>query len=184
MDYIIYKITNQINNKIYIGQTTENLNNRWKRHCGYQLKDNTYLHRSMSKYGIENFVIEEIDRADSQNELDEKEYKWILYFKSFNKEFGYNLKKTKGKCGGDTLSSSDRKEEISKKISISKRRDKNPNSVKVKAINLLNEEELIFTSMIDCQEKLDIPRHDIISRRCRNIIKKPYKNMWNFVYLE
>ena len=38
--YYIYKITNDINDKIYIGQTTESLKQRFNRHCGYQLNDN------------------------------------------------------------------------------------------------------------------------------------------------
>ena len=183
MKYIVYKITNLINNKIYIGQTTESLKKRWKRHCGYQLNDKTYLHNTMKKYGIKNFSIEIIDMAKNQEELDEKEYFYIKLYMSDNKDIGYNLKNTKGKCGGDTITNSINKSNICKNISNSKKKNKNPNSKKIKAINILTKEEFIFNSMIECQEKLNICRHDIISRRCRNLIKKPYKNTWNFVYL-
>lgn len=49
MQYIIYKIINDFNNKIYIGQTTETLEKRFARHCGYQLNDDTYFHRVIKK---------------------------------------------------------------------------------------------------------------------------------------
>lgn len=47
--YFVYKILNDINDKVYIGQTTESLENRFKRHCGYQTKDGTYFHRAIKK---------------------------------------------------------------------------------------------------------------------------------------
>ena len=180
--FIIYKITNLINNKIYIGQTTETLAQRFKRHCGYQLNDNTYLHRAMKKYGVENFIIEQIDEANNQNDLDELELYWMDYYKSYDVEIGYNVRKTKGKCGGDTLSNNQNLPEISDKLSKSKMGCKNPQSKKVTAINVITDEEIIFDSFSDCQRTLDIPRHDIIGRRCRGKISKPYREEWLFKY--
>lgn len=180
--YSVYKISNDINAKIYIGQTTETLDKRFKRHCGYQLKDGTYLHNAMKKYGIEHFSIELVEIVQSQKQLDEKEYYWIQFYDSI--KYGYNLKKEKGKCGGDTLSNHPNIQEIKNKISKSKEKEKNPNSIKVKAINIKTSEEKIFNSMKECQIYFNIHRHDIISRRCRNIIKKPYKDILNFEYIK
>lgn len=75
MQYLVYKITNDINDKIYIGQTTETLEQRFARHCGYQLKDDTYLHRAMSKYGIQHFSIKLVETCRDQDELDQCEFK-------------------------------------------------------------------------------------------------------------
>lgn len=181
MEYIIYKITNILNNKIYIGQTTETLKQRFKRHCGYQLNDGTYLHKAMKKYGIENFIIEEIERVQNQEELDLREYYWINYYESHIK--GYNLKNSIGKCGGDTLSNNKNISTIKQKISESKKLDKNPNAKKIKAINLKTEEFFYYNSMKECQIALGIKRHDVISKRCRKIINKPYNNEWFFEYI-
>lgn len=181
MAFLVYKITNRINNKIYIGQTTETIEKRFKRHCGYQLQDNTYLHRAIKKYGADNFFIEQIDEANSQEELNEKEFYWIKYYQSDKQ--GYNLKATIGKCGGDTLSNHANIDIIKQKISESKKLDKNPQSVKIKAINIKDNIERTYNSMKECQNDLNISRHDIIGRRCRGIIKKPYNNEWLFEYI-
>lgn len=69
VEYIVYKITNKLNGKVYIGQTTEGIEKRWKRHCGYQINDGTYFHNAIKKYGAENFTIEIIDKAKNQEEL-------------------------------------------------------------------------------------------------------------------
>lgn len=58
---IIYKITNLINNKIYIGLTTCSLKERWNNHRHCVKSDPRHLYCSMRKYGIENFKIEQID---------------------------------------------------------------------------------------------------------------------------
>lgn len=148
------------------------------------MNDGTYLHRAMKKYGIENFIIEAIDTAYSQIELDEKEIFWITKLNSINKKIGYNLKSSKGKCGGDTLSSHPNIEDISIKISNSKIGGLNPQSKKVKAIDINTGNEIKFNSFSDCQKSLNIPRHDIIGRRCKHIISKPYKNQWLFEYVD
>lgn len=182
MNYYVYKITNDINDKIYIGQTTESLKQRFNRHCGYQLNDNTHLHRAMKKYGIQHFSIELVEEVDNQKKLDEREFYWINFYNSV--ENGYNTKNVIGKCGGDTLTNHPNLEEIKKKISESKLGGKNPNARKVKAINIETLEELEFNSFSECQQCLNIPRHDIIGRRCSGKIKKPYLDKWNFCYVD
>lgn len=87
----IYKIENQINNKIYIGQSV-NIEKRWKNHIvassnkcdkGYEYP----LYRAIRKYGIENFNFEVIEEC-SREELNDREVYWINYYDSINK--GYN----------------------------------------------------------------------------------------------
>lgn len=90
----IYKITNLITNKIYIGQTTKSIEERFRGHIkeskNYS-KSNQYIHKSMRKYDVKNFIIEEIDIAYSKEELDIKEEMHILNKNSLVPN-GYNLK--------------------------------------------------------------------------------------------
>ena len=56
--YLIYKITNKINNKIYIGLTKTGLELRWKKHLQASFSnrsDNSIFHKAIRKYGIDNF---------------------------------------------------------------------------------------------------------------------------------
>lgn len=180
---IIYKITNKLNNKCYIGQTSETLQKRVKRHFGYQCKENdTKFYRVIRKYGKDNFYFEQIDESNNQDELDEKEVYWIHFYDSVNN--GYNSKNDKGKCGGDTLTHNPNLDKIREKISKSKLKELNPNSTCIKVTNIKTSEELIFNSMIECQERLFIPYHSIISKRCKHKILKPYKNIYQFEYIE
>ena len=84
----IYKITNKMNNKIYIGQTNRTIEIRWKEHCRH-LNKNMPICRAIKKYGKSNFLVEELEECPN-NKLDEREQYWIKYFDSFNKENGYN----------------------------------------------------------------------------------------------
>lgn len=87
---IIYKITNRINGKIYIGQTARSLQRRWKEHCcpsGHC----RLLIKAIQKYGRENFTIEQIDCAIDREEANAKERYWIAFYGSAEKEKGYNL---------------------------------------------------------------------------------------------
>lgn len=92
--YIIYKITNLINGKIYIGRTSVGIESRWRGHLR-RFKDGLYnhlrLYRAFAKYGIENFRIEEIDCCLSFEEMKKTEGEWIIKLNSFNKEVGYNM---------------------------------------------------------------------------------------------
>lgn len=85
----IYKITNQINQKAYIGQS-KNISSRWRAHrTKYQTED-TLLYRAMRKYGIDNFSFEVIEECDI-DQLNDKEIFWIEYYNTHNLEKGYNL---------------------------------------------------------------------------------------------
>ena len=87
---IIYKITNLMNNKVYIGLTTTPLNNRWCAHIRESRKSHLHLYSAMRKYGIDSFKIEQIDSADSIEKLGELERYYIKLYKTDNPEFGYN----------------------------------------------------------------------------------------------
>lgn len=88
---IIYKITNSINGKVYIGLTTVTLEARWRGHIKDSRVCDRHLYRSMRKYGLENFTIEEIDNTDDFKELGELERYYIKTFDSRNPDKGYNI---------------------------------------------------------------------------------------------
>ena len=84
----IYKITNQINQKIYIGKTEFSIEKRFKEHCRDAFRDRNEkrpLYAAMRKYGIENFCIELIEETEKP---EEREIYWIEYYRSFKD--GYN----------------------------------------------------------------------------------------------
>lgn len=83
----IYKITNLINNKSYIGQSVD-IQRRWSRHRNYNLFQTDYpLYRAFEKYGIKNFNFEVLEECSIQ-ELDSKEIMYIQHYDSYNN--GYN----------------------------------------------------------------------------------------------
>ena len=107
---IIYTITNLINGKKYVGQTIHSMNQRMTGHKA-AAKTNSYpLYHAFKKHGLASFVIEEIDRATSVDELNEKEVYWINVFDTLSPN-GYNLKL--GGNGGGCHS-----EESKKKIGL------------------------------------------------------------------
>lgn len=117
---IIYKIKNKINGKIYIGQTKSDrgFNSRYcangqgiERVYNYYLnnkgsgKYNIHLIRSIEKYGIDSFEVDEIfDIAFSKQELDIKEKCWISIYKTLDSKYGYN-KRDGGQDGSPTYES-------------------------------------------------------------------------------
>ena len=86
----IYKITNKINGKSYIGQTIQNVKERFYQHCATKCSQailNMVIHKAINKYGKSNFTIEVIEEVESTN-LNDRERYWIRYYDSYNN--GYN----------------------------------------------------------------------------------------------
>lgn len=88
----IYKITNKINNKCYIGQST-NLKSRINSHKSmlkHNNESNVLLKRATEKYGYKNFEIEVIKYC-VEEELDYYELYFIQYYGSYKRNKGYNI---------------------------------------------------------------------------------------------
>lgn len=88
----IYKITNLINNKSYIGKTIQTIKTRFSKHCSNAKTKKDFcilITKDIKKYGKENFVIEEIDVAYSKKELKLLEGVYISWFNTLIPN-GYN----------------------------------------------------------------------------------------------
>ena len=94
----IYKITNRVNGKVYIGQTIKQPQERFTEHKYIanhpQFDHKSKIHAALRKYGFENFVIETIQECEKE-ELNELEIYWIQKYDSYRN--GYN--NTVGGCG-------------------------------------------------------------------------------------
>lgn len=111
---IIYKVTNKINGKVYIGQTIRSLKARKQNHVWNALnkKNNYRFHNAIRKYGSENFTWEIlIEGTGSQETLNELEKHFICLYNSFEK--GYNLT-----LGGGTSIGFRHSEKTKKEMSI------------------------------------------------------------------
>lgn len=99
----IYKITNRVNEKIYIGKSTyKNLRLLIARyHKEIKQKDKArYIIRAMLKYGIDNFEFEVILDAVPEEQLSSEEIKYIAACQANNETIGYNLTiGGEGTCG-------------------------------------------------------------------------------------
>lgn len=96
---IIYKVKNNITNQIYIGATTKSIEERKQDHfqktlSGSELK----FHSAINTYGTNSFVWEQIDTAESIDELAKKEIQYIEEFDTisngYNSDKGGGFKKT------------------------------------------------------------------------------------------
>ena len=122
----IYKITNSINGRVYIGQTRRNVRTRWREHIYYSYHQakhyHAILHAAIRKYGKEAFEVSIIEECENDR-LNEREIYWIKQYNSIKE--GYNISR-----GGDGGSSVDGEEifslwqsglcakEIAKKLSL------------------------------------------------------------------
>ncbi len=87
---VIYKITNLVNNKVYIGQTTRSIEERWADHCSNR-KKTSLISSAIIKHGKENFTIEILESCSDLETLNLKEKEYIQLYKSMNLDIGYNL---------------------------------------------------------------------------------------------
>lgn len=123
----IYKTTNLINNKIYIGKHIWHKAEIDKSYLG----SGVYLKKAIDKYGKSAFICEILDYAETLEELNKKEIEYILKFNSMDPSVGYNLTRSgdgtylPGRCLGHPSDP-----EVRKKISNTlKKLWNDPNSI-------------------------------------------------------
>jgi group I intron endonuclease len=126
---LVYKITNTINDKVYIGKTKSHygikpygIKGRWAQHkTNHNIpsrKDECrVLYNAMRKYGVKCFEIEEIKRCDL-DEYDDYEIELIAFYDSTNDNFGYNISK-----GGKGRSIAETSDEVRTKISKAQKKN-------------------------------------------------------------
>ena len=183
MDYRIYKIVNDVNGKIYIGQTVGTLQKRLQSHIESSKKkelSHIKFYRAINKYGAEHFKIEQIDSATNQEELDKKERFWIEKFNSI--ETGYNT--ALGGEGGNTYAgiNPERLKGIKSKLSESKLGEKNPRSESIKLKSTKTGEELFFGSIAECQRYFNLVGNGGIRPRLLGKIKSLWRDEWLIAY--
>lgn len=180
----IYKITNKINGKIYIGQVyNKTVLDRFNRHLKDATPDSrSYLHRAICKYGKDNFIVEQIDTATSLEELNQKEMYWIKYYNSTDGNIGYNL--TDGGDGGNTYKykSEDELKVIKEKIGKSNFGKNNGMHKSVKGFNVKTKEEIFFDTLNEACRYFGIVQKNIFTAYAMKRVDHLYKDEWVFAY--
>ncbi len=110
---IIYLITNLVDGKYYVGQTSQMLRRRLNFHFCKASTGCPILHRAIKKYGKKNFVVEILAETPDADELDRLEVLWIAISNSTSRKVGYNLLP-----GGIRGPRGKRTEEFCKKVSV------------------------------------------------------------------
>lgn len=161
----IYKITNLINGKVYIGQSRD-IKRRWSSHRSDFLKDKKdyVLYRAFRKYGIENFSFEVIEKC-SENELDEKEKFYIAEYDSFLGD-GYNM----------TLGGQGVIYPMTEEYRI--KQSRNSGGEPIIQLSLDGEYIKEFFSTAEAERVLNIPHENIIK-----VLNGDYKSTGNYIFV-
>lgn len=182
----IYKITNLINNKVYIGQVyNKSVEERFKRHCtDKSALKHSYIDRAIEKYGPENFVVETIDIASDLDELNNKEKYWIKKYNSTDRTKGYNL--TDGGDGGNTYryKTEDEMISIKNKLSESLSGSNNGMSKMVKIKNVITNEIIHFDTIKDLLTYFGVKNKTQFFNIATNKRNTLYRGVWNVAYEE
>lgn len=98
--YKVYLIRNIINNKVYVGQTRQKLSKRISGHKekAKANKGQHHLYNSMNKYGFDSFNVQLLEYCDDAEHLNEREIYWIRFYKSTERQFGYNYQAGGADC--------------------------------------------------------------------------------------
>ena len=138
---VIYKVTNQKNGKVYIGQTINSLEYRFKQHYREARsekklgKSSSRFHNALLKYSIEDFKEEVLEEVEKEK-LNEREIYWISFFKSNDRKFGYNI----GAGGGNASRSEEVKRKIGNKTRL--RWENNPEQARLMREGLIKATEI------------------------------------------
>lgn len=172
----VYKITNIINKKVYIGSTTNSFYKRWQayKNC-YKNSVNKKFLTAINKYGIENFTFSVIELVSDNTTRSREEYYIHMYNAVKN---GYNIKYTG--CGGNggankgkkyplpskelitrraiSISATTRGKQKSKShceaISKAKKGCKPPHSIFIEIYDMHEDKVVTFNSATDAAKKL------------------------------
>jgi len=131
-NFQVYLIKHKLDYRVYVGFTSQGVENRWAQHCEAAKQGSDYhLHLAISKYGKEQFEYETLCEISSRQEAKYIERLWIAAFGSYRPEFGFNM--TYGGEGGELLG-----QEARNRLSTALKGNKNklgwvtPDSVKKK----------------------------------------------------
>ena len=147
--FIVYKVTNKINGKGYIGFTGRTFEQRWWSHLSSVRQGSNYrFHSAIRKYGVDGFTNEILFTTDDIMEARTTEEKLIIEHNTMN--YGYNAKP--GGCGG-WIVPPEKYDQRRKKLSVINTGEGNANSLKI-----TNDEILELTRKYT-KEKDMIPSH-------------------------
>ena len=166
----IYKITNQVNGKVYVGQS----NDIYIRRCCHKSElrknrhHNIHLQGAWNKYGEENFIFETIEECN-EDELDKREIYWINYYKSNDENYGYNLT-----IGGSGIRGYTCSEDLKDKMSKSK------NPPKIVQLDFNGNLIKVWRSATHAQRTLNNIRARSILQCARHICYQAIGYIWFF----
>lgn len=90
--YLVYKISNTVNDRLYVGLTTNGLEKRWREHrCAANINVDKPLYRAMRLHGVDKFTIELLYEATSVEDMRQAEIRYIAELKTHVNDGGYNL---------------------------------------------------------------------------------------------
>lgn len=158
---IIYKITNLINGRFYVGQDKYNNPNYYG--------SGKILKQAINKYGKENFIKEILEYCSSKEHLNEREVYWINFLNARERGVGYNI--TKGGLGGDTFTGNPDSDKTRKKISNSKKGRKGVIFTE-EAKRKISEGNKGKEISIDVREKTSITMKKLMNSEAGTILKE------------
>lgn len=165
--YVVYKHTSP-SGKCYIGITCQNPpEKRWR--SGYGYRDNEYFSRAISKYGWNNLLHEVLITGLTQKEAEQKERELIAYYKSADRDFGYNL--DLGGSGAGRVSEETRRKISEGHIGV--------NASSVCQYSMSGEFIKEYNSQIEAAKEHFVS-DSAISMCCRNILKSVNNYIWRY----
>ncbi len=96
---VVYRVTNTVNGKVYVGRTVQSVNSRWRQHVSDVRRYTFPLHNAIRKYGPDAFIVKILYHAKTREELFKMETFFIVLHQSYLHENGYNM--TLGGDGGE-----------------------------------------------------------------------------------
>ena len=114
--YIVYEHKNIFNKKRYIGITSQQAKERWKRGSSYSKK--TKIYKAIQKYGWDGFEHNILYKNLSKKEAEEKEIELIKKYNTTNDKFGYNIQNGGSSNGKFTQETKDKISKAKKGIKL------------------------------------------------------------------